>query len=62
MVASNRKIKFQMKDKGDFGSHTLDSVEEPTSEADDDGSLCFLTDTFYIVVRHAVAHYLYYFT
>ena len=51
-----------MKDKGDFGSHTLDSVEEPTSEADDDGSLCFLTDTFYIVVRHAVALYLYYFT
>ena len=50
-----------MKDKGDSGSHALDSVEEPTSEADDDGSLCFLTDTFYIVVRHAVALYLYYF-
>lgn len=61
MVASNRKTKLQMKDKGDFGSHTLDSVEEPTSEADDDSSLCFLTDTFYVVVRHATALYLNYF-
>ena len=39
MVASNRKIKLHMKDKGDFGSHASDSVEEPTREAAVDGQL-----------------------
>ena len=39
MVASNRKIKLHMKDKGDFGSHASDSVEEPTREAAADGQL-----------------------